>query len=319
LASRRKIWRWVLGPPLVLALVAFLGWQRPWDSTQPLRLERLRFEHGGIARKTLVYDPKAGGPRPLVIVLHGGMSMAERGVRQSNFNALAKREGFLVAYPDGTGPNPYFFHSWNAGHCCGGPMRAKVDDVGLVGAVIDRLVASGRVDPARVYVTGFSAGGMLAHKAGIELPGKITAIAPVSGALFGDEPAPKAPLSVMMVRYAGDTTVPGEGVGPGVGYGFATRDLISVDAAGAYWAKAGGCGEARASTAAGYRKVEWPACASGVEVAAYTVDGGEHAWPGGGFDSTARIWDFFKHQTRPGVAALSGGEVPFSVAPSGAR
>jgi len=281
-----------------IALSIFLAWQAPVDAAG---LQRVRFEHDGIDRRVLVFDPKAEGPRPLVIMLHGGMSMAGRGMRQSKFNQIAREEGFIVAYPDGTGPNRFIFHSWNARHCCGGPASQNVDDVGFVEQVIDRLVAEGRVDPDRVYVTGFSAGGMLAQRIGVELSDKVAAIAPVAGAMFGDEPAPKAPLSVMMIRYAGDNVVPAVGPGPGVKRGFADRDLISVRQAGDYWGKAGGCGPAETSRGATFEKVEWKACRPGVQVMSVTVDGGRHAWPGeklAGYAASWEIWNFFKDRRR---------------------
>jgi polyhydroxybutyrate depolymerase len=286
---------------VTIASSLFLAWQMPWQATQPIRLERLKFEHQGIARKTLVYDPKVEGPRPLVIVLHGGMGMSERAVRQTRFNEIARKEGFLVAYPDGTGANPFFFHNWNAGHCCGPAVTRKIDDVGFVAEIIGRLVARGRVDPDRVYVTGFSAGGMLAHKIGVELGDKVAAIAPVAGAMFGDEAAPKAPVSVMMVRYANDNVVPAVGPGPGVRRGFADRDLISVQQAGDYWAAAGGCGPAEPSRLGNVEMVEWKNCNAGVAVRAVTVDGGKHAWPGEknrDYATSQEIWAFFKDRRR---------------------
>lgn len=290
----------MIGLAAIAASMA-LAWQAPWQTTQPIRMERLNFEHKGLKRKTIVYDPKAPGPRPLVIVLHGGMGMAERAVRQTRFNDIARTEGFVVAYPDGTGPNPFFFHSWSAGHCCGLPSKNKVDDVGFVAEIIDQLVAQGRVDPERVYVTGFSAGGMMAQKVGVEIGDKIAAIAPVAGALFGDEPAPKGPMSVMMVRYANDNVVPAVGPGPGVRRGFSDRDLISVQQAGDYWAKAGACGPPETSRAGATQQVEWKNCATGVRVLSITVDGGGHAWPGeknADYATSREIWTFFKDRRR---------------------
>jgi hypothetical protein len=82
------------------------------------------------------------GARALVIVLHGGMGSADRIVgRQAesglNLDAIADRDGFVVAYLNGT-PVTRLLGSralgWNAGGgCCGQPAQTGVDDVAYIG------------------------------------------------------------------------------------------------------------------------------------------------------------------------------------------
>src|SRR5690349_18796236 len=83
--------------------------------------------------------------------------------------------GGIAVHPDGTGA----FLGWNAGDCCGTASASGVDDVGLVGAILDRLETEMCVDTARIYSTGFSNGGFLSHRLGCELSDRIAAIAPV--------------------------------------------------------------------------------------------------------------------------------------------
>ena len=132
----------------------------------------------------------------------------------TGFDRIAARDGIIAVYPDGTARLPGIrFLTWNAGHCCGAAMEANVDDVGFIGAIIDALVSNGRADPSRVYVTGMSNGAMMAHRLGRELSTKLAAIAPVVGAVFGDEPPPRAPVPAFVIVGAEDQSVP-PGGGP---------------------------------------------------------------------------------------------------------
>ena len=81
----------------------------------------------------------------------------------SGFSALADREKFLVLYPDGMGLFGYLQH-WNAGHCCGKAAKDKVDDVGFIAAAIEDVCDHLRVDRSRIYMLGFSNGGMMAYR-----------------------------------------------------------------------------------------------------------------------------------------------------------
>ena len=151
-------------------------------------------QHDGRARRFLVHDFSGGRPAPVVIVLHGGGGNPENAVNMTQFDVVAAREKLIAVYPGGTGGLPGGrVLTWNAGHCCAYAMRQKVDDAGFLGALIDRLVSAGKADPDRVYVTGMSNGGMMSHVMGRALPGKVAAIAPVVGALFGDEPPSSRP------------------------------------------------------------------------------------------------------------------------------
>jgi len=299
--------------------------QEPFSS----RVERtLRFDDRD---RTFLLHDFAGSdiPAPLVIVLHGGGGNAENAVQMTGFDRVAARERFIVAYPDGTrNDRPRgrlgqalrernLLLTWNAGHCCASAMARRVDDVGFIGAVIDDLTGSGRVDPSRVYVTGMSNGAMLAHRIGRELSRKVAAIAPVVGAVFGDEPAPQAPVSAFIVVGAEDEVVPPQG-GPLrlralLGNASAAdRDVAPALAQATYWATHNGCGEGTRRETATSTATDWIACRSGAPVVFHSVKDNGHAWPGGragrrgaaepstAFDATEEIWDFFaSHRRQP--------------------
>ncbi|HEX4934505.1 MAG TPA: PHB depolymerase family esterase, partial [Gemmatimonadaceae bacterium] len=198
-------------------------------------------------------------------------------------------------------------YTWNAGHCCGWAMERGVDDVGYVDALIDQLQRQYPVDPARIYVTGMSNGAMMAHRIGIALSHRIAAIAPVVGALFGDEPAPAHPVSAIVFNGMRDRSVPYDG-GRGHGVGRRAWDGTPTTPAtqqGAFWAAADRCAPTPRTEDLGQHLVTTYDCPARAGVVLYAMKDGGHAWPGGrkgtpagddpgsAVDATAVIWEFF--------------------------
>jgi polyhydroxybutyrate depolymerase len=252
------------------------------------------------------------GRVPLVLVLHGGGGNAENAEKVTGFTDKARREGFIVVYPEGTGRRKNKLLTWNAGHCCGHAMENRVDDVGFIGALIDKLIESYPIDPKRIYATGMSNGGMMTHRLGIELSNKLAAIAPVVGTVFGDEKRPEHPVSVIMLNGLQDKSVPYQGGPPGghfTGAWDGTPAKPALDQA-AFWAGADGCtGGPIKDNHGTYTRWQYH-CPAGRAVELYLVDDNGHAWPGGKkgsfmgdkpssiFNGTDVIWDFFKAHTQ---------------------
>lgn len=251
-------------------------------------------QHDGRARRFLVHDFSAGNPAAVVIVLHGGGGHPENAVNMSQMDAVAARERFIAVYPGGTGGMPGGrLLTWNAGHCCAYALENHVDDVGFIREMIDALIVSGRADPKRIYVTGMSNGAMMTHVLARELPGRIAAIAPIVGALFGDEPPPKGPVAAVIFVGQLDQTVPAAGgpLGGAERRGFTANlsrkpenhDVAPDIAQADYWAKANGCSAPMEAADESGKIVEirWDQCTSGRPVHFYRVAENGHAWPGG--------------------------------------
>jgi polyhydroxybutyrate depolymerase len=270
---------------------------------------RQTLTHDGRARSYVLRLPPSlgrGAPVPLVLVLHGGGGNASNAERMTGFTPLAGAEGFIVAYPEGTARGRAPMLTWNAGHCCGYAMQNRVDDVGFLAALIDHLGRRYPIDPKRVYLTGMSNGAMMAHRAGIELSDRVAAIAPVAGAVFGDEPAPRARVSALMINGMQDRAVPYDGGAPG-GRFADTWDGSPVRPAldqARFWAGPNGCAPPATRETAAYTHVRY-ACTEAVGVELYGVRDQGHAWPGGArgsrlgdvptrsLDASRVIWTFF--------------------------
>jgi polyhydroxybutyrate depolymerase len=304
--------------PLLIALTLVAGVALAADAPTP-KESSATLKVGDLTRRYDLLDPGKEKHPALVIVLHGGGGNAANAANMTGFSALADKEGFVVAYPDGTGRLAPRLLTWNARHCCAYAMQQKVDDVGFISALIDELVKTRGVDPRRVYVTGMSNGGMMAHRLGIELSDKIAAIAPVVGALFGDEAQPKAPVSALIFNGAEDKTVPPQGgplnvaaLTPGQPRAGPAEDkpVLPAKAAGEFWARADGCGPGVVSKDAETETTTYPNCKAGTEVQFVSVARQGHAWPGGrkgreeaappnpNVHASEMIWAFFKRHHR---------------------
>ena len=239
---------------------------------------------GGLQRTYLVHAP-AGAPAGLVINLHGAGMNGQQQADLTDYNTVADRFGFVVAYPNGIDT------TWADGRGASLPDRQGVDDVGFLSALIERLSRDSAVPPGRVFVTGMSAGAFMANRLVCDRADLVTAIAPVAGTLGAATPcSPSRPVSVMAVHGTADPVVPYEG-GLMNGRG-GTSDIVSAPALAERWREMDRCpgpllgdpastGEVQEMTAAG--------CADGTEVTLVRINGGGHTWPAGRFSLPADV------------------------------
>jgi poly(3-hydroxybutyrate) depolymerase len=174
-------------------------------------------QHGGKSRSYILHVPSgltAGKPLALVFDLHGAGGNGSQQQGMSGWGSVADKEKFLVVYPDGIGGY------WNVDDkCCGTAGEQKIDDVGFIKAIVDKLSADTCIDARRIYVTGFSNGGGLAHRMGCDAADVIAAIAPTATDLRTQPCNAARPISMMEVKGMADSLEPYDGgmVGPAGG------------------------------------------------------------------------------------------------------
>lgn len=174
-------------------------------------LERVELSGEDAGRYFYVHVPP-GEALPLVLAFHGGGSTPLDMSRFCHLTELAQRRRFAVVFPAGSGPSPEYL-TWNAGICCGHASRREVDDVGFATRLLDSLLDRYDVNPARVYATGMSNGGMFCYRLAAALPNRIAAIAPVAGCLaFEPEPLPRV-VPALHIHGTADHFVPYDGGG----------------------------------------------------------------------------------------------------------
>jgi polyhydroxybutyrate depolymerase len=284
--------------------------------------QRTSLHHFLSARDYLVHVPQGydeDRTYPLVVVLHGAFSSASQIESWSNFSRLADREGFVVAYPNGTG----FFglgRLWNARHCCGLASLSRVPDVEFISRMIGDLSARLRIDPDRVYVIGHSNGGMLAYYFASMRPDMVAAIGVVSGSIGSSPvaggsvlairpPATRVPL--IALHGLEDPTVPFEGGKPDffLPVPFYVPVLDSVCS----WAESCGCDfmPALDESTSAQEVLDWTDDDGRTWVTLHILNGWGHAWPGTifvarlppshplrEFEACEVLWEFLRRHSR---------------------
>lgn len=258
----------------------------PWDEPG---IYDFTLEVDGTRRHAYVYvPPGSAGPRDLAVVLHGAGSNGRTTAEVSRYIALAKEEGFVAAFPEGT--NPFLARpGWNAGDCCltADEQHRDVDDVAYLDALVKELKQ--RTCSDRVLATGFSNGGMMTHRWACvsDLVDVAVPIAgtPLIGSCGGD------PIPMRHYHGTADPIVPAKGGGRG--------EFPPLDDAIAIWLERNQCEDLPPEVETfGILTCERYVCAAPTEVC--LLDGWLHQWPGGvntsatgGIDATKQSWDFF--------------------------
>jgi polyhydroxybutyrate depolymerase len=243
----------------------------------------------GRARAYRLFVPQGddgGIAMPLVLDLHGSGGSAAGQAGTSRFEALAAREGFLVATLEADENR-----RWNV------PVTdGRADDVQYVSDVIDHVAARACVDPSRVYATGFSGGARMSSLLGCRLGDRIAAIAPMAGLRW---PGPCEGRAVPVLTFHGladmQNTYDGNAAGRGGEW------LESVPDALAGWAAHNGCNERVIfeDPPGPLSTLRYDGCDEGAEVRLVRIDGLGHAWARDEIDATAVMWAFFAQHSLP--------------------
>ena len=123
---------------------------------------------GGQKREYLQYAPSGlGSKRPLIISCHGMNQSAQyQWDMLKDAKTLADKEKFVIVLPEGI----------NNGWDISGDR-----DINLIKDLIAQMKKDFDIDENRVYLSGFSMGGMLTYHAMNKIPNVIAAFAPISG------------------------------------------------------------------------------------------------------------------------------------------
>ncbi|WP_167104703.1 PHB depolymerase family esterase [Mycobacterium sp. DL592] len=271
----------VAGLIVVAALTAAPASATPGDPPGALTF-------GGLQRTYVLHVPPGlQQPSGLVINLHGAGQNGAIQAGVTNYNAVADRYGFVVAYPDGIDM------SWADGRGASVPDREGVDDVGFLAALIGQLTHDFGIPPGRVFVTGMSAGAFMANRLACDRADLVSAVAPVAGTLgVGVACNPSKPVSVLAIHGTADQVVPFAG-GPMVGRG-GPSEIVSAPEMAERWRALDQCPSTPAPNPAGFTAT---GCAGGTQVEFVSVNGAGHTWPmNAGVDASAATGQFFASQ-----------------------
>lgn len=276
--------------------------------------DTIGLEHGGRDRRYHLHVPpheKNIVGLPLLVVLHGGGGNGEQARDATGLAEAGVRAGFVVAFPDGTGPLRTKLLTWNSG---GLPVYAQehdIDDVGFLRLVVADIQKHVAIDTTRVFAAGHSNGGMMCHRLAREAPDVFTGIAVVEGAMNHTVANSSLPIAVLIVHGTADEHVRYEGGRPkaAVGRSGERVDASVQDAIDYYVERNGLIGHA-ARQEDGKVRIDTYASGRGGKSAmplrVITLEGGGHAWPGSPgktrlladtpfpYDASAAIVAFFR-------------------------
>jgi dienelactone hydrolase len=199
---------------VMLSAAAVLGYISPAHATQPVAPFDIPCDSVGVSgipyvpgvncrlmavdgytRRYVVWVPLAGVPAgsPAVFMLHGGSGTGEQFLAISGWREKATQEGFIAIFPTAVEhfvlDKQRFSTRWNnyslppeidpnqrpGGYPATSPWPA--DDVKFIRQIGGDVIQQLSTDPLRVYVAGFSSGGGMCARIGVEASDVIAAVA----------------------------------------------------------------------------------------------------------------------------------------------
>lgn len=243
----------------------------------------------GANRNMLVYAPKnIEKGRPLIIQMHGMNQDAAYQKNAAKWEPVADTGRFVVVFPNGEN------RAWDIG---------GDKDINFLKAIINEMSNKYGIDKKRVYVSGFSMGGMMSYHVANKMGDMIAAIAPVSGG--GNPSSPKRPMPIIHTHGTTDDVVNYNG---GVG---------NVK----NWVKQEKCSSnskvikpypASKPGSAAYLEI-WSGCEGGSEIRLLSITGKGHWYSmdeAVSVNTSVEIWNFVKQFSLDGSSITPPIQVP---------
>jgi len=302
----RKFLKWLLGITLGLLGLAFFILLTGWIVFRISDTTNGKLSTSGEERRYLLYVPESydpSTPAPLVISLHGFAQWPAHQSQLTGWTELADQHGFIVVHPGGLG----FPKRWRTERQADG---APSPDVIFISDLIDQLESDYNIDPTKIYVNGLSNGGGMSSLLACELSDRIAAMGSVAGAyaFSWEDCRSEQPVPAIIFHGTNDPIVPYQG-------GLAGDSRFTLPPVPSWVegvAMHNGCESVPADlpSSGDISGIHFENCAEDAEVIFYTIQGGGHSWPGGGYlpeflvgtttqdiDATGVMWEFFQKHT----------------------
>ncbi len=230
----------------------------------------------GVARKYMLYVPKdIEENRPLMISLHGMYGDGNGQREAAQWEKIADTERFIAVYPYGLVESSVGTYGWDVD-------GSEEQDFHFFEKIIDKMAKDYKIDRKRVYLSGFSMGGMMTYHAINERANLFAAFAPVGG----------YPLNQFHRYYTSSRPV------PIIHQHGKNDDFVKVDSVPivvANWVMRNGCKpEPVVEEKSGkYTKQHYKADKGGFEYIYYAVNNRWHEWKiDNAYNPSKIAWDF---------------------------
>jgi polyhydroxybutyrate depolymerase len=248
-----------------------------------------------------------------VISLHGYADNPRLSELYTGWSGLADKEKFIVVYPYGTRSKQDPALSWNAGSCCGTALEKNIDDVEFIEKVIDQVKNDYKINEKKIFLSGFSNGGLMTYRFAAAKSEIIRSAAVVAGAIGGRKnnvvdwymtPTPKGPVNVVMFHGKEDWLVPYLGGKSNAKSQSGVPEFTAFEKAVDFWRVSNGCKDHSQENNEFYLHDKYFDCINDTKVDSWTISSRNHEWTGGvlelllhgsitGPKTTNEIWKFF--------------------------
>jgi polyhydroxybutyrate depolymerase len=254
--------------------------------------ETIQLAVDGVARTYLLERPATQGPGQTIIMLHGATGGGTQVARATGLGEFAPQQGFVAVFPEGLGGR------WN--HLPPGkesaqfvrvfePYGGAPDDVSFLKLLVADLVQRGISDPKRIFLSGESAGGIMALRMVCETAGLFTGIGLFIAAMpepLGAACHPAKSLPVLMMNGTADQVLPyggGPSAPPDRGFALGTFKVWPTERLVAFFRQLNTCAPTIETVLLDRDphkvEIEQSTQCPGGSVVVYRIVGGGHAIP----------------------------------------
>ena len=173
-------------------------------------------EHSGLNREYLLYIPPNIDNRenlPVIFNFHGYLGQAEQFFNQTDLVEIANNNSVVLVYPQGS-DLPVGASHWNAAPSSSSSTsfvnKSSTDDIGFFKALLDEINQNNIIDLNRVYVIGYSNGGMFSYFLACNTENIIAAVGDVAGTMLNEtfnSCNPSSPIPILKIHGTSDRVV----------------------------------------------------------------------------------------------------------------
>ena len=256
-------------------------------------LENYTITHDGNERSYLIYTPEIYSENqkvPLLFNFHGNGDTGARHANIADFRPIADTANFILVYPQG------LYGDWNISLPSDSQSKNRIDDLGFIDKMIEKISLEYNIDLTRIYAVGFSNGAGMAHALAAASSTKIAAIASMAGNLYKHtaENSSPSPTAILSIHGLLDGQRPYSNESLTGGY------WMNIDNMHSYWVQKNGCNETPStetflSGGEVIDRIIFDQCIDGHSIEHFKVINGDHYWLNFFYNNKPTnqvIWDF---------------------------